>query len=157
MMPMTKLKSPKTKMIHTMEYFAVHELVDRETYERMGDLALSLFRPCALEALDDLRKYFQCAITVNNWHSGGDFQWRGYRTLTEATRLGAPNSRHAFGEAFDCDIHGVPAEEARKRILENQDNPLLSKITRMEAGVTWLHFDVMELPPGFKRIHLFKR
>jgi hypothetical protein len=139
-----------------MKYFKSWELVDRATYEFMGDLCMELLDPVALQALDDLREFFGVPIVVNDWYDEGHFEWRGYRTLKKAAELGYPQSQHAQGKAFDCDVAGLTAEEARKKILANQDNPLLLKITRLESGVSWVHFDVKKLAQGVKRIHLFK-
>jgi hypothetical protein len=139
-----------------MRHFTANELVDRGTYERMGESALSLFVPTALQALDDLREYLGVPITVNNWHLGGSFEWRGFRTPAKAIELGAPNSRHAKGDAFDLDAEGMTAEEVRQRIIADKDNPLLQKITRLEAGKSWVHFDLMPLADGVHRIYLFK-
>ncbi len=136
-----------------MRHFQVYELVDEETYERMGEAAISLFAPEALEALDGLRDYFDLPIVVNNWHAGGSWQWRGWRTPEKAKELGAPHSQHALGRAFDCTIHGIPAEEARARILGDKDHHLLCRITRLEEAVAWVHFDTM---PVADRIHLFR-
>jgi hypothetical protein len=138
-----------------MKHFKAYELVDHSTFDRMGETALDLFVPAALQALDDLREYFGAPITVNNWHAGGLLEWRGYRTLAKAAELGAPKSKHALGEAFDCDIAGMLAEDARKQIILDQDNELLKRIMRMEARVNWLHFDVAELPYGVQRIYMF--
>jgi hypothetical protein len=137
-----------------MRNFATFELVDRETYEAMRDSALILFNPDALIALDDLRDFFGKNITVNNWSWGGKFQWRGFRT--KACKEYRLNSQHTRGNAFDCDIQGYTAEQARQEILANKDHPLLKKITRMEAGVQWLHFDLGKVPPGQARIYLFR-
>jgi len=136
-----------------MRYFTAKELVDRETYEQMGETALTLFNPEALIALDDLREFLNAPITVNNWHNGGALQWRGWRTKQKATELGAPNSQHAKGNAFDCTISRLPASTVRAMILAHQDNELLRRITRIEGGVSWLHFD---LKPVERRIHVFK-
>lgn len=139
-----------------MKYFKAFELVDKDTYEKMGEEALSLFTPASLQALDDLREFFGCPIIINDWHCGGDFQWRGWRTTAKAAELGAPHSQHALGNAFDCTVFGLTAPEARRIILANQDKPLLQKITRLEDGVSWVHLDCMELSEGIHRIHLFK-
>jgi hypothetical protein len=139
-----------------MKYFKPQELVDRGTFERMGDNALSLFSPEVLIALDDLREYFNTSITVNNWSTEGQFQWRGWRTPEKARELSSPNSQHAKGNAFDCTIKWYTAAEARKIIVANQNHELLKRITRLEDGVSWLHFDCMVLPVNKKRIYLFK-
>lgn len=138
-----------------MKYFKVYELVSKEIYDKMGDDALTLFNHKILTALDDLREYMQAPCTCNNWHEGGQFQHRGYRTPEEASALGAPNSEHAKGEAFDVDFKGWTADMVRRKILTDMDNPLLANITRIEAGVSWLHFDCKELVAPQKRIYFF--
>ena len=50
----------------------------------------------------------------------------------------------------------MTAEEARKKILADQDNPLVSRITRLETEVNWCHFDLAVLPKGKHRIYVFK-
>jgi hypothetical protein len=98
-----------------------------------------LFNPVALEALDDLRRFFNVPITVNDWHRGGRFQYRGFRP--RSCDVGADYGPHRRGNAFDCDIKGVTAEEARREILKNQNHLLLFQITRLEDKVNWVHFD----------------
>lgn len=136
-----------------MKHFKTYELVDQKTYEEKGEKALELFTPEILEALDGVREFFDEPITVNNWFIGGKFQWRGYRTPEKAKMLGAPNSEHAKGNAFDFDIKGVSAEEARRVIKLNQNDPLLQGIMRLEANVSWVHIDCK---PVNSRIYLFK-
>ena len=124
----------------TCRFFKIQELVDKATYDKFGDKAWMFFRPEALEALDDLRSFFGVPITVNNWHEGGSFQYRGFRP--RSCTVGAEYSQHRLGNAFDCDIAGITADEARKRILDKQDDLKLMYITRLEDDVNWLHFDL---------------
>jgi hypothetical protein len=137
-----------------MKYFKPYELVDKLTYEALGDDALRIFPPEALEMLDDLRAFLGSSILVNNWIAKGAFQWRGFRTVNCA--IGAKGSYHRKGMAFDCNVKGYTAEEARQYIVKNQDHPLLKHITRLEAGVPWLHLDMGTVPEGKQRIYLFK-
>jgi hypothetical protein len=137
-----------------MRYFKLEELVDRETFETLGEKAWDLFNPFALIALDDLREYFGVPITVNNWAKGGTMQWRGYRSTV--CPIGAVHSQHRKGNAFDCTIKGHPAPEARAIIRAYQENELLQHITRLEDKVSWVHFDCALLPRGTKRIYLFQ-
>ncbi len=136
-----------------MRYFRLYELVSKAIYDDQGDNAWKLFDPKALVQLDNLREYFNVPITVNNWHDGGEFEHRGYRTPQEAADLGSPNSQHRFGNAFDCDIKGVSAEKAREIICSDKDNRLLALIQRLEDRVNWVHFDLKPVP---NRIYLFK-
>ena len=135
-----------------MLWFKLQELVDKETFEEYGPKAWMFFNSKALVALDNLRDFFKASITVNNWHIGGRFQFRGYRP--QDCKVGARLSQHRLGNAFDCDIKGYTAEEARQKILQNQNNPLLEKIMRLEGKVGWLHFD---LKPPNNRIHVFSK
>ncbi len=136
-----------------MKHFEIQELIPRATYMQLGWRAITLFNPDALEALDGLREFFNAPITVNTWwgHPGAGNEFRGYRP--EDCPVGAKFSEHKNGNAFDCTIQGYLAEDARRIIIENQDNPLLVKIKRLEDGVSWVHFDCKETQ---ERIHLFK-
>jgi hypothetical protein len=137
-----------------MKYFKIEEIVDRETFETLGEDAWQLFNTDALIALDGLREFLNTSITVNDWSRGGSMQWRGFRS--NKCPIGATKSQHRLGNAFDCTIKGYTAAEARSVILAHQDDPLLERITRMEDKVSWLHFDLMELPANKERIYLFK-
>lgn len=136
-----------------MKHFKLKELVDKKTFETMGEEAWKLFKPDALQALDDLREFFGFPVTVNNWHAGGTLQWRGFRTKEKAAALGSPNSRHAVGDAFDLDVAGKTAKEVRAIIVAEKNHPLLKKIMRLEDNVSWVHFD---LKPVQNRIYLFR-
>lgn len=48
-----------------------------------------------------------------------------------------------MGCAFDFDVKGLSAEEARASILRNQTSPLLANVKRLEGGVNWVHADTM--------------
>lgn len=139
-----------------MKHFYAYELLDKETYTEKGVSALDLFTPEILTALDNVREFFNEPITVNNWMSGGPFQWRGYRTPEKAAELGAPGSEHAKGNAFDFDVKGMTAEEVRQVIILNKDNPLLAGIMRLEANTSWIHMDCKKLVLPQERIYIFK-
>ena len=134
-----------------MKYFRPYEIVDRATYDRFGIASFNLFNPDALQALDDLREFFDVPVVVNNWKTGGPFQWRGFRNpRCPQYRAG---SQHSLGNAFDLDIQGFTAEQARSRIIECKDHLLLHKIMRLEGGVNWVHFDLLHV---VNRIYVFK-
>jgi len=87
-------------------------------------------------------------MTINNYHIGGNFSQRGYRcnicqipkdkTLQGKIYLSA----HCNGCAFDADIKGLTAEQARQKIKANLDK--LPYNIRVEAGVSWLHLDTYD-------------
>lgn len=137
-----------------MKYFKAYELVDRKTYEALGEDSLRIFPASSLEMLDNLREFFGVPVLLNDWYTGGRFQWRGFRTIN--CKEGASKSQHRFAKAFDCDVRNHTAEEARQKILANQENPLLAQINRIEANVNWLHIDSGDVPTGKQRIYVFK-
>ena len=137
-----------------MKHFYLSELVDRATYAKWGELAFGLFSSDLLTALDDLRDYFDVPVTVNNWYGGGPYQYRGYRS--PECRVGAEHSYHRRGMAADFDVQGLEAETVRLMILQHQNEPLLNKIQRLEAKVSWVHMDVGQIPEGKQRIYVFK-
>lgn len=137
-----------------MKHFKIEELVDKTTFETLGEEAWQLFNTETLIALDDLREYFNASISINTWAKGGQSQWRGYRS--PACPIGAAHSQHRLGNAFDCTIKGYTAAEARAEIIAHQGNELLKRIMRLEDKVSWLHFDLMALPENKSRIYLFQ-
>ena len=136
-----------------MKHFKLYELVDPQTYETKGAKAWEHFTEDILFSLDGLRDFFGRPVTVNNWMAGGQFLFRGYRPPWYFG--GAKLSQHRLGNAFDCDVAGMPANQARKEIIDHQDDPRLIMITRMENTVTWLHIDCGPVPEGQHRIYLF--
>lgn len=137
-----------------MKYFQLQEIVDKKSFEKYGEQCWQLFPENSLVMLDNLREFFACPISCNDWFKGGQFQYRGYRP--KWCNVGAVGSAHRVGMAFDLDVKGYTAEEARGKILSNKNNPLLSNIMRLEGGVDWLHIDRFEPPVGKDRIYVFK-
>ena len=124
--------------------FDIHELVPKSVFERFGVNAWQFLNPIALQGLDGLRDFFGKPIICNTWHRGGKFQFRGFRPAD--CTVGAPLSQHRLGNAFDLDIRGLSAEDARQAILHNADDPRLALITCIEADVNWLHVDFRNIP-----------
>jgi hypothetical protein len=131
-------------------YFLVQELVTKELYGVLGDNAICVFEEPALLTLIQLRKFFNRSFIINDWCFEGTRDGHGFRDNTEDT--GSAGSMHRLALAFDPEIHGVTASEARKRILANQY--LFPHLRRLEDDVDWLHFDLKET--YLKEIYLFK-
>lgn len=135
------------------KHFKLEELIDKDSFGSYGHDAWNLFSHDAIYMIDGIREFFGKPVTVNNWLWGGNLQYRGYRP--PHCTVGAPNSYHRRGQAFDFDVKGMAAEEARRHIIENQYDPLLIWIERLEGGTSWVHADTALLHDGKKRIYLF--
>lgn len=131
-------------MMFRCKHFDIKELVDEKTYKQFEEGSWMFFNQDALKALDGIRDYFETPVIVNNWASGGQFQFRGLRPITYTG--GGTYSQHRLGNAFDCDVSGMSAEQVRKKILADKDNELLKLITCIEGGVNWVHFDCRNIP-----------
>ena len=137
--------------MYKLKYFDVKELVDQETYELLGENAIKLFNKDLLIAIDTLRETYGSPITINNWHRGGMFSQRGFRSSN--SKVGSKTSQHRFGNAFDLTVTNATAGAIRTHILANKDK--YPGINRMEDDVSWVHCDAH---PDYKnkRIYLFK-
>ena len=130
------------------KHFTIQELVPLETYQLLGDNSWIVLDIRAVMTLDQLRDYFG-PCTVNNWSRGGNLQYRGFRP--KDCTVGAMNSQHRFGRAFDCSFNSS-ADKVRQDILDNRSQfPYLSAL---EDEVSWVHFDVRD--HGDESIKVFK-
>jgi hypothetical protein len=121
------------------KHFGVMELVPPEIYGEMRDSAIILLDDRILRVLDAIRDHFGVPVTVNNYHTGGSFKQRGFRTVEVPG--GAKHSPHFYGRAADFDVQGMTADMVRREILANQSLDDFSLITGMETGVSWIHVD----------------
>jgi hypothetical protein len=121
-------------------HFLVEEFLPPDLYNQFGERGLYLLMdPRILWTMDALRDHFGVPITVNNYHSGGQFQQRGFRSDLS---VGALLSQHRYGRACDFDIKGIFAEKFRQTAAAGELTEPLKYITRIEAGVHWCHIDV---------------
>lgn len=132
-------------MIYKPKNFIIQELVDSEAYKKRGDKAWELLDPMTLATLQFFRMKFGSCM-VNNWHKGGEYEWRGLRgpACEEYSRF----SQHVFGRAFDCTFKDATAEEVRQWVkkywVSDGMYDMYGPIT-MEDGVSWFHFDTRQI------------
>jgi uncharacterized protein YcbK (DUF882 family) len=115
------------------KYFKWYELMPSAEYEKHW---LILMDERLLMSLDAIREHYNRPVTVNNWHSGGQFSLRGFRPMNSKT--GAKFSQHKFGRAADFDVQGISPEQVRKDIRSG----LFPLVTCIENNVNWVHIDV---------------
>ncbi|HPG33181.1 MAG TPA: D-Ala-D-Ala carboxypeptidase family metallohydrolase [Lentimicrobium sp.] len=135
------------------EHFDIRELVDKATYTRNFGQSIKLIDPRIPVLLEKIREL--CGnrpMTVNNWHIGGQFQYRGYRPPD--CQIGALKSMHKQGKAVDFDVKGMTADQVRGVIRLNQVELMKLGLTRMETGVSWVHIDLKET--GLQTIKEFR-
>jgi len=143
-------------------YFDIRELVEKKTYNKLGDNAWSLFATEALHTLLILRKNLNRRITINDWKWNGSSQQRGHRSnLSQIVKDRTKRnilylSGHPLGMAFDILVNGMEAEEVRNWIKENKDIfPYKIRLEHLHKDthpnsptygemipISWVHIDV---------------
>lgn len=135
-------------------YFKIRELVCPHILDKWGEKAWQFLDTAYLETLLVVRRdILQRPMTCN----GSNLTLRGMRcNMCELVRQkdSVYMSAHILGKAGDFTVSGMSAEEARRKIIANAS--LLPHSIRMEAGVTWLHFDVLEQWGVEEKIYLFR-
>ena len=123
------------------EFFEVKELVCDHTFDEWGEHAWQFLDTDYLHALLVIRRDILKAPMICNTSTAHQ---RGLRcNLCQLVRDkdAIYLSAHVLGKAGDFTVSGMTAHEARELIKKNVDK--LPCRIRMEAGVTWLHFDVL--------------
>lgn len=150
--------------------FIIQEFVPKSIYDIWGDRSTYFINP-KIPALAQFYKEFfldyykkkhgadkvkDVLIIINNWHSNGSYQYRGFRPRSYSE--GGENSQHRLGNAFDCDIiilfnDGSRMEadykEIHSVIMANQALFIASGLTTVEDvkyAPTWLHSDCRWIP-----------
>jgi len=134
------------------EYFCIEELVDKEVYNKYGDVAWKFIDEMLIECILVIREELGKPMTINNWKWGGQFSQRGLRhnmspMVQKKTRMYL--SAHMFGKAVDFDVEGMTAVEVREWIVANADKfPCKIRLERNMKGkpISWVHLDIMSDP-----------
>lgn len=139
---MTPLLSRYQVITQLKNYFSVKELVCNHTYAKWGERSWRFLDTKFLHCLLVIRRdIIARPMTCNSMTA----HQRGLRCNCCDMVKGKTTvylSGHIFGKAGDFTISGMTAEDARRRIKAAAH--LLPYPVRLEAGVTWLHFDVMD-------------
>ena len=127
-------------MSYIPKHFTIQELVDPETYVKLGQKALSVMDDRILMTADMIREYFNKPMTINNYNLG--LHYRGFRNAN--CTVGSKGSMHKQGKAIDFNVSGISDEEMRQIILKNYKTvPAFKYITGLELLTNgWVHADV---------------
>ena len=120
--------------------FWLAEFVPMGIYERYHDNSIWFIDPKIVAIAQFLRDRLGKAITINNYLSGGEFQYSGFRD--HGCKIGAINSQHRQGRAIDFRVRDMSPEEVRQDIAGNFKLYRSIGLTTIEEGTrTWTHVD----------------
>ena len=127
-------------------HFEPHELLPGltvdTTWGTLPQAQRDLLDDRLLESIDGIRDILGVPCVCNNYATGGNRKWSGYRS--KACTIGAPRSQHRKGKAADLLPEGMTAEVARSHIKRAIAMGLLPHIGGIETGVSWLHIDTRD-------------
>lgn len=124
------------------EHFCIQEFVPKEIYQQFGDNSIWFINPNIVVVCEYLRVAINKPITINNWHTGGQYNLSGYRPPDCAT--GGKLSQHKRGDAADIKVAGMSPKEVLRFIQahwkELRDMGL-STVENVDSTPTWNHLD----------------
>jgi len=125
-------------------HFDLREFVPKAIFDQYGANSIWFLDDRLIEGAEWLRAHFNAPITINNWHTGGSFQNRGFRAPN--TTVGARLSQHKFGRAIDFNVAGMTAAQVAKDLIDSghiDDSPWTT-IEDPAHTATWTHLDMRQ-------------
>lgn len=135
------------------DFFTVKELVCDHTFGKWGEQSWQFLDTDYLHALLIIRRDILKAPMICNTSTAHQRGLRCNLCSLVRDKDAIYLSAHVLGKAGDFTVSGMTAQEARELIKKNVDK--LPCRIRMEAGVTWLHFDVLPQYGVASYIHEF--
>jgi len=123
--------------------FTIQEFVPKEIYQIYSERSIWFVDQRLIDGMQWLREYFGASITINNWHTGGTLQNRGFRHPTTTT--GARLSQHKFGRACDFNVAGLTAKQTFDKIRNDwgiiSGHTFFTTMEDVQYTPTWTHID----------------
>ena len=91
------------------DHFWAHEVLPPEASKLDIDEMIMCITPFLRIVPEKIRKMLGKPVIMNNWRSGGENKYRGWRPLY--CTIGAPRSSHKFGVAIDIEVPGMTPGE----------------------------------------------
>lgn len=130
--------------------FTIQEFVPEEIYQKWGTSSIWFIDKRVINIAQFIRDRFKVPVTINNWTSGGTYNYSGLDLPSGGYRSATSLSQHKFGRAIDVKLLGEE-NKGSEMILDDiiKNYSLYSKLglTTIEDGSftkTWAHIDVRE-------------
>lgn len=120
------------------DYFQIYELVPPALFHRVGTQGWEYFDENALITLYELRLEYGY-MKINDYYWEGKREWSGLRNSTSPYYW--RDSFHNVGKAFDVIFMETTADKVRKDLFRNPNKNCFRRITGLELGVSWFHFE----------------
>lgn len=127
------------------EHFDLREFIDPVTFQARGEQSIGLINRKLIDIAEFIRSKIGKPVTINNWHTGGQFKESGLRNPNSKT--GAKYSQHKLGNAIDPKVSGFGGNEWYDFVKQNAKELYNLGARRIEdktIATTWLHIDCKE-------------
>ena len=122
--------------------FVLQEFVTPEIWASHKERSLIFIDIRVIQIAQFLRDIYG-GITINNWHTGGQYSESGLRSFNTST--GAKHSQHKYGRAIDLKFSDTTNKKVYADILANAKKFYDAGIRVVEDIAdtpSWLHIDV---------------
>ena len=124
-------------------HFDLMEFVPQGIWDQYGPKSLWFVDMRLIEGAEWLRGYFNAAIIINNWHTGGPFQNRGFRHPDST--VGGKLSQHKAGRAIDFNVVGIKPQKVWSMLVDDwqtvAQHTFFTTIEDIDDTPSWVHID----------------
>ena len=127
------------------EHFILEEFINPETLKVEKENSLKLIDKRLIDIAEFIRVDLGLPITINNWHTGGQYHESGLRDKNTTT--GSKLSQHKLGKAIDVKAAGYGGAEWYSYVKKNAKKLYDLGVRRIEdksIATTWCHIDTKE-------------
>lgn len=101
------------------EPFVIEEFVPKEIFKKFGANSIWFMDYHVVKSIVYLRHWYGAPMTLNNWHTGGNYNSRVFRMPDDDS--GASLSQHKCKCATDFNVKGLTGSQAGRKIIDNWD------------------------------------
>ena len=141
-------------LIEIKRYFDIEELVCDHTLAKWVERAWQFLDTNLLECLLIIRRDIVKMPMYCNSKTAHQKGLRCNMCQLVKSKNAIYLTAHGFGKAFDLTCPGMKAEKMRELIKANAH--LFPCKVRLEAEVSWLHFDIFDAGPQQPNVYEFK-
>lgn len=127
------------------KHFVIEEFINPTTFKRDGEKSILLIDYKLIDIAEFIREDLGIPITINNWHTGGQYSESGLRDKDSKT--GASKSTHKLGKGIDVkakNYYGLDWYNYVKKNAKKLYELGLRRIEDKSIATTWCHMDTKE-------------
>lgn len=125
--------------------FYITEFVPQDVFVKFQEKSIWFIDRRIILLAEFIRSRFGKPLIINNWSSGGKYQYRGFRP--RSSNIGAEFSQHRMGRAVDFNVMTKEAGEVSEEIIKNFIIYKKAGLTTIEDPlftINWTHVDIRD-------------